>query len=77
MEEEEEEEIETEKDEKDENTEKELDSDITSVKNVFAQNENDGKQTNMGTSVKIEISKKDKKESKAKVEDNKIISDVL
>ena len=77
MEEEEEEEIETEKDEKDENTEKELDSDITSVKNVFAQNENDGKQTNMGTSVKIEISKKDKKESKPKVEDNKIISDVL
>jgi len=77
MEEEEEEEVETEKDEKDENTEKEIDNDNTSAKNVFAQNENDGIQTNMGTSVKIEISKKDKKESKAKIEDNKVISDVL
>ena len=69
MEEEEEEEIENdkdEKDEKDEYTEKDKD-------NI----ENDGKLTNMGTSVKIEISKKDKKDSKTNVEDNKVISDVL
>ena len=30
----------------------------------------------MGTSVKIEISKKDKKDSKTNVEDNKVISDI-
>jgi len=30
----------------------------------------------MGTNVKIEISKKDNKENKEKVKDNKIISDV-
>ena len=72
--EEEEEEVET---EKEEYTEKERDNDNTSVKNAFVQNENDGKQTNMGTNVKIEISKKDNKENKEKVKDNKIISDVL
>lgn len=74
MEEEEEEEVET---EKEEYTEKERDNDNTSVKNAFVQNEKDGKQTNMGTNVKIEISKKDNKENKEKVKDNKIISDVL
>ena len=64
MEEEEEEEVET---EKEEYTEKERDNDNTSVKNAFVQNEKDGKQTNMGTNVKIEISKKDNKENKEKV----------
>lgn len=47
------------------------------IQNVFVQNDEDNKQTNMGTSVKIEISKKDKKESKTKIEDDKVISDVL
>ena len=48
-----------------------------SVKNMFSQKENDGRQTNMGTSVKIEMNKKDRKESKIKTEDNKVISDIL
>ena len=47
------------------------------VKNIFVQNENNNIKTNMGTSVKIELNKIDKKESKTKGEDNKIISDVL
>ena len=31
----------------------------------------------MGTNVKMDISKNDKKESKIKIEDNKVISDVI
>ena len=46
-----------------------------STKNAFVQNENDSRQTNMGTSIKIEIDKKDIKDSKIKAEDNKVISD--
>ena len=46
-----------------------------SIKNAFIQNENDSRQTNMGTSIKIEIDKKDIKDSKIKAEDNKVISD--
>ena len=42
------------------------------AKNVFIQNENDARQTNMGTSVKIELSKKDKTENKTKDEDSKV-----
>ena len=41
--------------------------------NIFVQNENDNRQTNMGTNVKMDISKKDK----IKVEDTKVISDVI
>ena len=47
------------------------------AKNVFIQNENDARQTNMGTSVKIELSKKDKTENKTKDEDSKVIADIL
>jgi ubiquinone/menaquinone biosynthesis C-methylase UbiE len=47
------------------------------AKNVFIQNENDARQTNMGTSVKIELSKKDKTENKTKNEDSKVIADIL
>ena len=46
-----------------------------SIKNAFIQNENDSRQTNMGTSIKKEIDKKDIKDSKIKAEDNKVISD--
>ena len=46
-----------------------------SIKNAFIQNENDSRQTNIGTSIKIEIDKKDIKDSKIKAEDNKVISD--
>ena len=46
-----------------------------SIKNAFVQNENDSRQTNIGTSIKIEIDKKDIKDSKIKAEDNKVISD--
>ena len=73
---EEEEEIQEEND-KEENKEQIMENKSQSFKNVFVQDENDSRQNNMGTSVKIELSKKDKKESKIKVEDNKIISDVL
>lgn len=73
---EEEEEIQEEND-KEENKEQIMENKSQSFKNVFVQDENDSIQNNMGTSVKIELSKKDKKESKIKVEDNKIISDVL
>ena len=73
---EEEEEIQEEND-KEENKEQIMENKSQGIKNVFVQDENDGRQNNMGTSVKIELSKKDKKESKIKVEDNKIISDVL
>ena len=75
----EEEEDEQEDNDNEEQTEKEkiTENSIENVKNVFAQNENDGRITNMGTNVKIELSKKDKKESKTKIEDNKVISDVL
>ena len=73
---EEEEEIQEEND-KEDNKEQIMENKSQGIKNVFVQNENDGRQNNMGTSVKIELSKKDKKESKIKVEDNKIISDVL
>jgi len=73
---EEEEEIQEEND-KEENKEQIIENKSQSFKNVFVQDENDSRQNNMGTSVKIELSKKDKKESKIKVEDNKIISDVL
>jgi ubiquinone/menaquinone biosynthesis C-methylase UbiE len=73
---EEEEEIQEEND-KEENKEQIMENKSQSPKNVFVQDENDSRQNNMGTSVKIELSKKDKKESKIKVEDNKIISDVL
>ena len=54
-----------------------IDGDNGSVKKIFVQNENNNNQTNIGTSVKIELSKKDKKESKEKGENNKMISDVL
>ena len=77
MEEEEEEEIENDKDDKDEYTEKDKDNITSSAKNILSLDENDGKLTNMGTSVKIEISKKDKRDSKINDEDNKVISDVL
>ena len=73
---EEEEEIQEEND-KEDNKEQIMENKSQGIKNVFVQDENDGRQNNMGTSVKIELSKKDKKESKIKVEDNKIISDVL
>jgi ubiquinone/menaquinone biosynthesis C-methylase UbiE len=73
---EEEEEIQEEND-KEENKEQNMENKSQSFKNVFVQDENDSRQNNMGTSVKIELSKNDKKESKIKVEDNKIISDVL
>lgn len=73
---EEEEEIQEEND-KEENKEQIMENKSQSFKNVFVQDENDSRQNNMGTSVKIELSKNDKKESKIKVEDNKIISDVL
>ena len=73
---EEEEEIQEEND-KEENKEQIMENKSQSFKNVFVQDENDGIQNNMGTSVKIELRKKDLKESKIKVEDNKIISDVL
>ena len=73
---EEEEEIQEEND-KEENKEQIMENKSQGFKNVFVQDENDGIQNNMGTSVKIELRKKDKKESKIKVEDNKIISDVL
>ena len=73
---EEEEEIQEEND-KEENKEQIMENKSQSFKNVFVQDENDSRQNNMGTSVKIELNKKDKKESKIKVEDNKIISDVL
>ena len=73
---EEEEEIQEEND-KEENKEQIMENKSQSYKNVFVQDENDSRQNNMGTSVKIELSKKDKKESKTKIEDNKIISDVL
>ena len=79
--------IEEEEDEKkDENEEEKeeiieeinIDIDKGSVKNAFVQNENDTNQTNMGTSVKIELNKKDKKNSKTKGKNNnKIISDVI
>ena len=73
---EEEEEIQEEND-KEENKEQIMENKSQSFKNVFVQDENDSRQNNMGPSVKIELSKKDKKESKIKLEDNKIISDVL
>ena len=75
----EEEEDELEDNDNEEQTEKEkiTENSIENVKNVFVQNENDGRITNMGTNVKIELSKKDKKERQTKVEDNKVISDVL
>ena len=73
---EEEEEIQEEND-KEENKEQIMENKSQGIKNVFVQDENDGRQNNMGTSVKIELSKKDKKDSKITVEDNKIISDVL
>ena len=40
-----------------------------SIKNAFVQNENDSRQTNLGTSIKIEIDKKDIKDSKIKAEE--------
>ena len=75
----EEEEDELEDNDNEEQTEKEkiTENSIENVKNVLVQNENDGRITNMGTNVKIELSKKDKKERQTKVEDNKVISDVL
>lgn len=75
----EEEEDELEDNDNEEQTEKEkiTENSIENAKNVLVQNENDGRITNMGTNVKIELSKKDKKERQTKVEDNKVISDVL
>ena len=75
----EEEEDEQDDNDNEEQTEKEkiTENSIENVKNVLVQNENDGRITNMGTNVKIELSKKDKKERQTKVEDNKVISDVL
>ena len=56
----EEEEDEQEDNDNEEQTEKEkiTENSIENVKNVFVQNENDGRITNMGTNVKIELSKK-------------------
>ena len=73
------EEKEQEENDNEETKEKEVanENNIQAIQNVFVQNDEDNKQTNMGTSVKIEISKKDKKESKTKIEDDKVISDVL
>ena len=75
----EEEEDEQDDNDNEEQTEKEkiTENSIENAKNVLVQNENDGRITNMGTNVKIELSKKDKKERQTKVEDNKVISDVL
>ena len=75
----EEEEDELEDNDNEEQTEKEkiTENSIENAKNVLVQNENDGRITNMGTNVKIELSKKDKKERQTKVEDNKVISDVF
>ena len=50
---------------------------ITNNNMFVVQNENDNRETNMGTNVKMDISKNDKKESKIKIEDNKVISDVI
>ena len=73
---EEEEEVQEEND-KEENQEQINETKSQGINNPFIQDENDIRQTNMGTSVKMEISKIDKKESKIKIEDNKVISDVL
>ena len=73
---EEEEEIQEEND-KEDNKEQIMENKSQGIKNVFVQDENDSKHTNMGTSVKMEINKIDKKESKTKEEDNKFISHVL
>ena len=72
----EEEEIQEETD-KEEYKEQTIENQNQNIKNVFVQDENDSKHTNMGTSVKMEINKIDKKESKTKEEDNKFISHVL
>ena len=74
---EEEEEEEQEENDVEEIKEKEItkEENTQSIKNAFIQNENDSRQTNMGTSIKIEIDKKDIKDSKIKAEDNKVISD--
>ena len=72
----EEEEIQEETD-KEEYKEQTIENQDQNIKNVFVQDENDSKHTNMGTSVKMEINKIDKKESKTKEEDNKFISHVL
>ena len=74
---EEEEEEEQEENDVEEIKEKEItkEENTQSIKNAFVQNENDSRQTNMGTSIKIEIDKKDIKDSKIKAEDNKVISD--
>lgn len=75
--EEEEEEEEQEENDVEEIKEREItkEENTQSIKNAFVQNENDSRQTNMGTSIKIEIDKKDIKDSKIKAEDNKVISD--
>ena len=75
--EEEEEEEEQEENDVEEIKEREItkEENTQSIKNAFIQNENDSRQTNMGTSIKIEIDKKDIKDSKIKAEDNKVISD--
>ena len=74
---EEEEEEEQEENDVEEIKEKEItkEESTQSIKNAFVQNENDSRQTNMGTSIKIEIDKKDIKDSKIKAEENKVISD--
>ena len=72
----EEEEIQEETD-KEEYKQQTIENQNQNIKNVFVQDENDSKHTNMGTSVKMEINKIDKKESKTKEEDNKFISHVL
>ena len=72
----EEEEIQEETD-KEEYKEQTIENQNQNIKNVFVQDENVSKHTNMGTSVKMEINKIDKKESKTKEEDNKFISHVL
>ena len=47
------------------------------INNVIIQNENDGKQYNLNTALKIELNNNNKKENQINVEKNKFISDTM
>ena len=47
------------------------------INNVIIQNENDGKQYNLNTALKIELNNNNKKENKINVEKNKLISEIM
>ena len=47
------------------------------INNVIIQNENDGKQYNLNTDLKIELNNNNKKENQINVEKNKLISDIM